>query len=154
MSIHQHVKNAEPLWMYFKSVISWVRETFTEYRSEMGNVDWGSLYNAYKDTPQNSVQLEKEIKLLMGDEDLTRKSGIYPYVLTRKEKHLSIRAFTPNMKREAHTKQNGICPKCNKPFPMESMEGDHIKLWSEGGRSVANNCQMLCIDCHREKSNK
>ena len=37
---------------------------------------------------------------------------------------------------------------------MEKMEGDHRKLWSEGGRTIAANCQMLCIDCHREKSNK
>jgi uncharacterized protein with ParB-like and HNH nuclease domain len=154
MSIHQHDKNADPLWMYFKSVIGWVRDTFIEYRSEMSNVDWGALYNAYKDASINPSQLEQEIKRLMGDEDVTRKSGIYPYVLTRKERHLSIRAFTPNMKREAHTRQSGICPKCNKSFPMESMEGDHIKLWSEGGRSVANNCQMLCIDCHREKSSR
>jgi len=154
MSIHQHDKDAEPLWTYFKSVIGWVRDTFTEYRSEMSNVDWGILYNAYKDAPQNPSRLEEEIQRLMGDEDVTRKSGIYPYVLTRKERHLSIRAFTPNMKREAHTKQSGVCPKCNKSFPMESMEGDHIKLWSEGGRSVAKNCQMLCIDCHREKSSR
>jgi hypothetical protein len=154
MSIHQHEKDAEPLWTYFKSVIAWVRDTFTEYRSEMSNVDWGTLYNANKDAPQNPSRLEQEIQRLMGDEDVTRKSGIYPYVLTRKERHLSIRAFTPNMKREAHTKQSGVCPKCNKSFPMESMEGDHIKLWSEGGRSVAKNCQMLCIDCHREKSSR
>lgn len=154
MSIHQHDKNAEPLWMYFKSVIAWVRNTFPVYRSEMSNVDWGILYNAYKGTPQNSLQLEEEIKHLMEDEDVTRKSGIYSYVLTRKERDLSIRAFTPNMKREAYTRQKGICPKCKESFALERMEGDHIKLWSEGGRSVAKNCQMLCIDCHREKSRR
>jgi len=154
MSIHQHDKDAEPLWNYFQSVISWVRATFTDYRSEMSNVDWGTLYNNYKSVEQNPIKLEAEIKNLMQDEDVTKKSGIYPFVLTRQERHLSIRAFTPNMKREAFTKQDGVCPKCKKSFAMENMEGDHIKLWSEGGRSVANNCQMLCIDCHREKSSK
>jgi Protein of unknown function DUF262/HNH endonuclease len=154
MSIHQHDKDAEPLWNYFQSVISWVRATFTDYRSEMSNVDWGTLYNNYKNVQQNPIELEAEIKNLMQDEDVTKKSGIYPFVLTRQERHLSIRAFTPNMKREAYTKQDGVCPKCKKSFAMENMEGDHIKLWSEGGRSIANNCQMLCIDCHREKSNK
>jgi 5-methylcytosine-specific restriction endonuclease McrA len=58
------------------------------------------------------------------------------------------------MKREAYTRQDGICPKCKMKFAMEEMEGDHIKLWSEGGKTIADNCQMLCVDCHREKSNK
>lgn len=154
MSIHQHDADAEPLWIYFKNVITWVRNTFPHYRSEMSNVDWGALYNLFNGVDQNPSKLEKEIILLMQDEDVTKKSGIYPYVLTRKERHLSIRAFTPNMKREAHTRQKGLCPKCKEVFPMEKMEGDHRKLWSEGGRTVAANCQMLCIDCHREKSAK
>lgn len=154
MSIHQHDENAEPLWSYFQSVISWVRKTFPNYRSEMSNVDWGFLFNSYKDAKLQSDKLENEIKKLMADEDVTKKSGIYPYVLTRQEKYLSIRAFTPNMKREAYTRQDGICPKCRKQFPMENMEGDHIKLWSEGGRTISENCQMLCVDCHREKSSK
>jgi hypothetical protein len=154
MSIHQHDGDAEPLWEYFQSVIAWVRGTFINYRGEMSNVDWGALYNAYKDVKLNPIKLEGEIKNLMQDEDVTKKSGIYPFVLTRQERHLSIRAFTPNMKREAYTKQDGVCPKCNKSFAMENMEGDHIKLWSEGGRTIVDNCQMLCIDCHREKSSK
>jgi hypothetical protein len=34
------------------------------------------------------------------------------------------------------------------------MEADHIKLWSEGGKTIDENCQMLCKDDHREKSKK
>jgi hypothetical protein len=154
MSIHQHDSNADPLWKYFQSVISWVRRTFSEYRSEMANVDWGYLYNNFKEAELNPAKLEFEIRKLMADEDVTRKPGIYTYVLTRQEKHLSIRAFSANMKREAHTRQNGICPKCEQKFAIEKMEGDHIKLWSEGGKTTSENCQMLCIDCHREKSSK
>jgi ribosomal protein S27AE len=154
MSFHQHDENAEPLWQYFKQVIGWVRDTFPHYRSEMTGVDWGSLYNVFGEIEFNPSKLEKEIVSLMQDEDVTRKSGIYPFVLNRKERNLSIRAFTPNMKREAHTRQNGVCPKCGQAFPMEKMEADHKKLWSEGGRTIAVNCQMLCIDCHREKSNR
>jgi len=41
----------------------------------------------------------------MQDEDVTKKSGIYEYVLTRKEKYLSIRAFTEKQKREVYEKQ-------------------------------------------------
>jgi hypothetical protein len=154
MAIHQHDQDAEPLWKYFQEVIHWVRATFPYYRSEMSNVDWGILYNEYGKTKLDPGKLETEVMNLMGDEDVTKKSGIYSFVLNRQEKHLSIRAFTPNMKREAYTRQEGICPKCKKKFAMEAMEGDHIKLWSEGGKTIAENCQMLCVDCHREKSNR
>ncbi len=34
------------------------------------------------------------------------------------------------------------------------MEADHITPWVEGGRTVAENCQMLCRDCNRRKSSK
>lgn len=43
----------------------------------------------------------------MQDDDVTKKSGIYPYMLTRQEKHLSIRAFNANMKREAYVGSPG-----------------------------------------------
>ncbi|MBY0307250.1 MAG: HNH endonuclease [Phycisphaerales bacterium] len=59
------------------------------------------------------------------------------------ESHLNIRAFSPNMKREAYTRQKGVCVKCRKTFAIEHMEGDHIKPWHEGGRTDAKNCQML-----------
>jgi len=152
MSIHQHDPNANSLWEYFLRLIEWVRLVFPVYRSEMSVVDWGYLYNTFRDSTLDPKKLEIEAEALMQDEDVTKKSGIYPFLLTRKEKHLSIRAFTPNMKREAFTRQKGLCPKCHEKFQLEQMEADHIKLWSEGGRTVGQNCQMLCVDCHREKS--
>tara|TARA_B100000809_G_scaffold178239_1_gene175815 strand:- start:2053 stop:2199 length:147 start_codon:yes stop_codon:yes gene_type:complete len=45
----------------------------------------------------------------MEDEDVGSKKGIYTYVLTRKEKHLNIRAFSPNQKRESYERQKGNC---------------------------------------------
>ena len=154
MAKHQFDDNADELWKYFQDVIHCARNTFPVYRSEMGNVNWGFLYNKHGKDKLDSQKLEQEILALMGDDDVTKKSGIYPYVLTRQEKYLSIRLFTQNVKRETHTKQKGLCPKCGGAFPMESMEADHIKLWSEGGKSTGDNCQMLCIDCHREKSRR
>ncbi|MFH1048975.1 MAG: hypothetical protein V1732_04920 [Patescibacteria group bacterium] len=38
----------------------------------------------------------------MQDEDVTKKSGIYLYVLTGNEKFLNIRAFTEKQKKEAY----------------------------------------------------
>ena len=159
MSKHQHEPNANELWLYFQSVINWAKAIFPNYRREMKGVAFGTLYNQFKDKPQDSKKLEKEIAKLMQDDDVTKKSGIYEYVLTRNEKFLNIRAFTPNQKREAYERQKGICVAkkavCgNKHFEIEEMEADHIKPWHEGGKTTAENCQMLCKQDNRTKSGK
>ena len=154
MAKHQHDKNANELWEYFQSVIAWVRETFTNHRKEMVSVNWGELYNQFKGKKLDAKKLEAEIAELMQDEDVTKKSGVYPYVLTRQERHLSIRAFNDKMKREAYERQKGICSKCGEHFAIEEMEADHITPWHEGGKTIAENCQMLCKDDNRRKSGK
>jgi hypothetical protein len=154
MAKHQHDKNADELWQYFQNVIEWARKTFTNYLREMSNVQWGELYNEFKGKRLNSNKLETEIKELMLDDDVTSKTGIYQYVLTRNEKFLNIRAFTDKQKREAYERQRGKCVKCKKHFEIEEMEADHIKPWHEGGKTVAKNCQMLCKQDNRIKSGK
>lgn len=158
MAKHQHDKNANELWNYFQDVISWVRKIFPNYRKEMAHVNWGELFNKFKDTKLDTAKLESEIKELMQDEDVTKKSGIYEYVLTRNEKFLNIRAFTDKMKREAYERQKGVCPWCKKEkkekqkWDIEEMEADHITPWHEGGKTTAENCQMLCKEHNRTKS--
>lgn len=154
MSKNQHEPNANELWLYFQSVINWVKTVFPTYRREMKGVEWGFLYNEFKDQKFDSKKLEKEIAQLMEDDDIGNKKGIYTYVLTRNEKHLNIRAFSPNHKREAYEKQKGVCTKCKEHFEIEEMEADHIKPWHEGGKTDAKNCQMLCKQCNRTKSGK
>ena len=39
-----------------------------------------------------------------------------------------------------------------KRFAIEEMQADHITPWAKGGKTVAENCQMLCADCNRRKS--
>ncbi|KKS38015.1 MAG: HNH endonuclease [Parcubacteria group bacterium GW2011_GWA2_42_14] len=158
MAKHQHDKNADDLWDYFQDVITWTRKIFPNYRREMNNVPWGELYNQFKDKKFDSKKLEKETTELMQDEDVTKKSGIYEYVLTRNEKFLNIRAFTEKMKREAYERQNGICQFCKKQkkekikWDISEMEADHITPWHEGGKTIAENCQMLCKEHNRTKS--
>ncbi|MBR5266977.1 MAG: DUF262 domain-containing protein [Lachnospiraceae bacterium] len=152
MAIHQDDENAEELWNYFKSVIEWVKKVFPTYRKEMKGLPFGILYNKYKDTELDANALEEKIKELMLDEDVDRKAGIYEYVLDHDERHLNIRSFTPKQKREAYERQNGICPKCGGHFELNEMEGDHITPWSQGGPTTSENCQMLCKDCNRRKS--
>jgi len=154
MAEHQHEPNANDLWLYFQSVINWVKAVFPVYRKEMKGIEWGFLYNELKDEKFDPKKLETEIKKLMQDDDVTNKKGIYLYVLTREEKYLNIRAFTDNQKREAYERQNGICPICKKHFDISEMEADHITPWHEGGKTIAENCQLLCKDDNRRKSGK
>ncbi len=154
MAENQLKPNANELWLYYNSVISWVRVVFPKYRKEMKGVNYGVLFNAYKDKQYDSTKLEVEITSLMQDEDVTKKSGIYEYVITRNEKYLSIRAFTDKQKREAFEKQKGICSKCGVEFALNEMEADHITPWHEGGKTTAENCQMLCKYDNRIKSGK
>lgn len=154
MSDHQHDPTAIELWNYFQSVINWVKAVFPKYRREMKGIEWGFLYNEFKDQKFDPKKLEKEVAKLMEDEDVGSKKGIYPYVLTGKEKHLNIRAFSPNQKREAYERQKGICVVCKEHFEIEEMEADHITPWHEGGKTAADNCQMLCKDDNRRKSGK
>lgn len=153
MAINQHLPNANALWRYFKDVIEWIKLTFPVYRREMKGIQWGLLYNEYKDVTYNTNNLEEKIKTLMEDDDVTNKKGIYPYVLDGREQHLNIRAFTNTQKREAYERQNGICPKCREHFTINEMEADHITPWSQGGKTSADNCQMLCKEDNRRKSN-
>ena len=152
MSRHQHDPNANELWTYFRNVIEWVRATFTTYRREMKGIGWGPLYDQYKDQLIDTKALEREINQLMMDDDVTNKRGIYTYVLTRSERALNLRSFTPNQKRSAYDRQKGICPVCGKHFEIEEMEADHINPWHAGGKTDPANCQMLCKDDNRRKA--
>ena len=152
MRIHQNDADANELWMYFQSVIDWINRIFPKYRKEMKGIDWGTIYNEYKDQPYNSDKLEEKIVELMTDDDITSKKGIYLYLITGKEKYLNIRAFTDNQKREAYERQKGICPMCGEHYEINEMEGDHITPWHDGGKTTTENLQMLCKECNRRKS--
>lgn len=154
MSAHQHDPNANELWTYYRNVIEWVKLTFTTYRKEMKGIDWGSLYDQFKDEMFDTKKLEKKIQSLMMDDEVTAKKGIYSYLLTRNEKYLNIRAFSESQKREAFERQKGVCPVCKKKWKIEEMEADHITPWHLGGKTSAENCQMLCKDDNRRKSGK
>ena len=152
MSEHQHDVNANKLWLYMQKVIAWVKAVFPHYRKEMKGIDWGYLFNAYGDGDYDSNALEQRITELMIDDDVSKKSGIYSYLLDGAEKHLSIRAFTPSMKRSAYELQGCKCAICHNSFSIDEMEADHITPWAQGGKTIKENCQMLCRECNRRKS--
>ena len=163
MSDHQHDQNANELWTYFQNVIRWVQQTFTSYRKEMKDVEWGPLYDRYKDQPFSAGELERRTVELIQDPDVTNLKGIYTYLLTGDERHLSIRQFGAREKGAAYERQSHKCANgthCRTPgngdgqrlFEIGEMQGDHITPWSKGGKTIPENCQMLCIPCNRDKS--
>lgn len=154
MAAHQHDADADDLWSYFQKVISWVKITFPTYRREMKGIAWGELYNVHHSTAVNATLFDAAVTRLMADDDVTKKSGIFSYLLSRRERDLSIRSFSPNQKREAFERQQGICPACDQVFEIGEMEADHVTPWSAGGKTTADNCMMLCKDDNRKKSGK
>ena len=159
MMKHQLDPNAQDLWVYFQRVIEWVKKLFPIYRKEMKGLPWGIYYNRYHENTYDPIALEQEVATLMADEDVTKKSGIYKYVLEKAIGNddpslLGIRAFSDSQKRTVYTQQGGTCTCCGKKYKYEEMEGDHITPWSKGGKTKIENLQMLCRDCNRRKSNK
>lgn len=158
MAIHQHDIDANDLWLYFQTVINWAKMLFPNRRKGItDSQDWGLFYNKYHNKSYNSNTLETDIKRLLMDDDVTNNKGIIPYVLSDRtkhdEKHLSIRAFSEAQKHRAYQKQGGICPCCKQHFEYNEMQGDHITPWSQGGRTIDENLQMLCQKCNNDKSN-
>lgn len=154
MSKRQKEPTALNLWSYFQNVISWVNASFKVKRKEMKGVQWGELYNEFKDKSIDPDDMEKEIQKLILDEDVQNQKGIYAYLLTMEEKHLNIRTFSPQIKQRVYEKQNSLCKECGKVFEISNMEADHIDPWHLGGKTVEENCQLLCKQCNRRKSGK
>ena len=101
----------------------------------------------------------EEVKKLILDRDVTKKSGIYSYIFTRDVKFLNIRQFEPQDKIQKYEEKKGICPgiknrgiKCSKYFEFEEMEADHIIPWRDGGKTEYSNLEMLCKKHNRQKS--
>ncbi len=154
MSVHQHDADAQELWQYFQAVINWVQVIFPTYRKIMKGLDWGGFYSRHKNDNLNAATLERRIVELIEDDEVDSKKGIYEFLLTGNEKTLNLRGFDEKTKIKTYEKQQGVCPVCNKKYDFADMEADHIVPWRMGGKTVAENCQMLCRLDNRTKSGK
>ena len=153
MAAHQHDKTATALWSHFQAVVNRVEAVFPNYHKPMKGVDWGGLYGQLKDESLDPEELEAAVVRLMIDE-CDEEGGhlpISPHWRGKASQHPSLLRFH---KAEGVEIQNGICGSCEKEFEMSEMDADHVTPWSEGGRTIEQNCQMLCKDCNRRKSNK
>lgn len=156
MTEHQEDTNAEEIWLYFRDVINWIEETFIKKRIYMKGLDWGTFYRKHKDKNFNPEIIEEQIKHIVKLPDRVgiKKKGVYEYVLTGNERALISRIFSLDDKQGAYERQNRKCTECDKEFDFEEMQGDHIIPWIDGGATDDTNCQMLCNDCHKDKTAK
>ena len=156
MAEHQHDPNANNLWTYFQNVLNWTITNFDlkRFKKIMKGLNWALYYDKYHSTTLDTADLASRISKLILDSDVQKQMGIIPYVLTGDERHLDLRSFPEDIKLAVWEKQHHICPSCQKEFDYEFMEGDHITPWREGGRTVIENCQMLCRECNRRKGGR
>ena len=154
MAEHQHDPNANNLWTYYQNVLNWAITNFdpSKFKKIMKGLDWAMLYDRYNDSTLDTAAMARRISALMRDDEIQRKQGIIPYVLTGDEHWLDLRAFPEDMKLAVWEEQGHVCPLCKRVFDFEFMEGDHITPWRDGGRTVKENCQMLCRECNRRKA--
>lgn len=172
MSKHRSDDNINELQNYFNSIIDWASTTFYDTPKEMNQVDWGSLYEQYHSFSYDLDDINSKVKALYEDPDVTKKAGIFEYVLggEKEPKLLNIRTFSKTDIKSKYAeqtnkaKQNGTsnCPTCNTDIEFKNtntiwledeMEGDHIIPWSKGGKTEKENLQMLCKHHNSMKSN-
>lgn len=171
MSKHRYDEDITELKTYFNTVIDWVSSVFTMLEKEMNRPNWGQLYERYHKNAYNQKQIEDAVTKLYDDPDVTKRAGIFEYVLggEKDPKLLSIRAFTETDKRAVYRSQTkkakevgeSNCPICNTDetyghtdtiWSYKQMQGDHIVPWSKGGRTERDNLQMLCKHHNAMKS--
>ena len=155
MQAHRDDSDANDLWNYYEDVFTWVQKVFgSGFDKSMKGVLWGFLYNAHKDDNLDPALIQAEAERLLADSEVQKKAGIYPYLLTGDEKYLNIRQFDPDVALSVYHAQGGKCALCGQAKDFKDMHADHIQPWSKGGKTVPENCQMLCVQCNLKKSNK
>ena len=172
MSSHRNDKNINELKKYFNSVIDWISSVFTDIESEMRGLEWGRLYEEYHKKACDPAKVSKEVRKLYGDPYIKNRKGIFEYILGGSvyTKLLDVRIFDEATKRPVYASQTKTakakgksnCPDCamghdankNKIWDFNEMEADHVKAWTNGGGTIAENCEMLCIRHNRAKGNR
>ena len=145
--MRQHCKdeNAEPLWKYFETIVDWVKKVFPTYRKEMKGVDWGTLYNKYKDVDTTGFQAKADA--LYADEEVETKKGIYTYLFDGDTKALGLATFPKALVRDQVKAQNGLCAICGTKLANNSVVAHRLDKWEDGGRIDPANCKVICSSC-------
>lgn len=158
MAANQKKGKPDELWEYYRDVMDWTKSRFPEtlsgvksYPRELKKVQWGELYNRFRNDKHDIPAMQADLKRLMLDDEVTKLSGIFEYLLSGDEKVLNIRTFDDRQKTAMYARQDGVCASCGESFAITDMEGDHVVPWSLGGKTHVDNGQMLCKKCNRSK---
>lgn len=163
MALHQNDDDAQPLEDYFETVVNWALDNFDvrRFKAIMKDIDWPCLYDTYHGRQLDRAAMAERISELLQqaerrepDYEIGKAKGIIPYVLSGDERELDLRTFSDKVRLAAYERQHHRCAICGKEFRIEEMHADHVIPWSKGGRTVADNCQMLCTACNLKKSDK
>ncbi len=172
MSAHRHDANINEVKTYFTSVIGWAGTVFPTVEREMCGLEWGRLYEEWHKKAYDHTELDKAVKELFGDAFVKNRRGVYEYLLggAADTKLLDIRVFEEAPKRAAYKTQTDTatktkksnCPLCavgnnankDRLWEYKEMDADHVAAWSQGGATVASNCEMLCRTHNQSKGNR
>lgn len=109
------------------------------------------LHNLESEITGTGIQIQTKLECTSRNASFQKKlinvidSIIDKVVETNRDKRLFSRTDI-NYKLD---QQNNACAICK--LQKEKYEGDHIIPWSIGGKTVFENLQVLCTDCHRKK---
>lgn len=172
LSGHRGTSDIRELKGYFNDVIDWVSSVFKDVEKEMQGLPWGRLYEQYHGQAYDPTRVSAEVKRLYGDPYVKNRRGIYEYVLGGQQdtKLLEVRVFDDAIKKSAYARQTAAaeaqghsnCPLCaighaankTRVWKFDEMDADHVSAWSKGGKTSAENCEMLCITHNRAKGNR
>ena len=172
MSKHRQDDTIEELRNYFDTVIDWAKGVFGSPYPEMRGLPWGELYETYHNNPYNTKDVRQRIEILLADEFVGNKRGIFEYILGGEQDKslLNVRVFDERTKKTKYAQQTDAakaeghsnCPYCTqedganktKIWQLKEMDADHVTAWSKGGSTTIDNCQMLCKTHNRMKGNR
>ena len=92
MSAHKFGDAAE-LKKYFGCIFAWVKRLFPTYYKDMKGLDWGKYFNRYGGKKFDVEEITRRVEELRDDYEVQSMNGIYKYLLTGEEKHLSLRTW-------------------------------------------------------------
>lgn len=172
MSSHRYDKNIKELKTYFNNVLDWVSGVFTDVENEMRGIEWGRLYEQYHKDDYDPAKVSQVVRKLYTDPYVKNRKGVFEYILGGMEdtKLLEVRVFDDATKKSVYTTQTekakakgkSNCPNCemghdankSKIWNLDEMDADHVSAWSKGGKTSAENCQLLCKTHNRAKGNR
>ena len=174
-------ENAEDLWDYYLQVHTWVASLFNvasaqrkksdvrKLRTIMGQPNWGMLYANYGEQQFDAEHTRTRAQEMLDYPELKKKGQIYQYILEgeRNPQILEPRFFDEETRETVWRQQGKLCAYQIKPLhdfacidpqedemPWEDAQADHIEPWVKGGRTVIENCQVLCSKCNQRKSSR